>query len=204
MKLSRPLPWVLATAVLSALAGGLMARMLAQKTVALQGGTWLPQPRALAPFTLTDVNGRPYGNAALNGHPSLLFFGYTYCPDVCPNTLAMLREVQRRLPLPGLQVLFISVDPERDTPAVLKAYLGSFDADFIGLHAEHDALTALLHDLAAEATREPTAGASYRLAHSATLYLLDTRGRMVAVYSPPVTAAVLTADLRSLARASLL
>ena len=202
MKLDRALPWILATAVLGALAGGITARMLAQKAVTLQGGTWLPQPRALAPFQLTDFDGRPYGNTALNGHPSLLFFGYTYCPDVCPATLAMLRDLQRQAPLAGLQVLFITVDPERDTPSVLKHYLGSFSVDFIGLSAAPQALTALLHGLSATAERQATPGAGYRLAHSATLYLLDTHGRLAAVYSPPLAPAMLAADLRSLARSS--
>lgn len=204
MKFTRALPWILATAVLGALAGGLAARMLAQKTVALQGGTWLPQPRAVAQFQLFDFLGRPYGNAALQGHPSLLFFGYTSCPDVCPATLAMLRDVQRRAPLGGLQILFVTVDPERDTPAVLKAYLSSFSADFIGLYAGQDALTPLMRSLAADATRQATPEGTYQLAHSATLYLLDTRGRLAAVYSPPLTAATLEADLRAVARAAVL
>ena len=204
MKLTRAVPWIVATAVLGALAGGLTARMLAQKTVVLQGGTWLPQPRPLAQFQLTDFNGRRYGNAALNGHPSLLFFGYTYCPDVCPATLAIVRDVQRQAPLTGLQFLFITIDADRDTPAVLRQYLGAFSADFVGLYGGGDALSALMRSLSADAVRQATPGGGYQLAHSATLYLLDTRGRLAAVYSPPLSAATLTADLRSVARAALL
>ena len=204
MQLTRALPWIVTTAVLGALAGGLTARMLAQKPIALQSGTWLPQPRALAPFQLTDFDGRPYGNATLNGHPSLLFFGYSYCPDICPATLAILREVQRQAPLAGLQFLFITVDPARDTPAVLKQYLGTFSTAFVGLRAERGALTPLMHSLAADAERQALPDGNYQLTHSATLYLLDTHGRLAAVYSPPLSAANLSADLRTLAQASVL
>ena len=191
-------------AVLGLLAGGLAARMLAQKPVVLQGGTWLPQPRTLAKFQLTDSEGHRYDNSALQGHPSLLFFGYTNCPDVCPATLAMLREVQRQSPLAGLRILFVSIDPERDTPATLRQYLATFGGDFVGLTADQEALSPLLHSLSADSTRQLLPGGGYRLSHSATLYLLDTRGRLVAVYSPPVATATLSADLRSLARSAVL
>ena len=204
MKLTRALPWIVATAVLGALAGGIAARMLAQKPIALQSGTWLPQPRALAPFQLTDFNGRTYGNAALHGHPSLLFFGYTYCPDVCPATLAVLRDVQRQAPIPDLQFLFITVDPERDTASVLKQYLGAFSTEFIGLSAASGALAPLMRTLAADAERRAMPDGGYQLTHSGTLYLLDTRGRLAAVYSPPLNSATLTADLQTIARASVL
>ncbi len=204
MPLTRALPWIVTTAALGALAGGIAARMLAQKPIALQAGTWLPQPRALAHFELRDFNGRPYGNVALNGHPSLLFFGYTYCPDVCPATLAVLRDVQRQAPLPDLQVLFITVDPERDTPAVLKQYLGGFSTHFVGLSAGLDELAPLMRSVAAASEHEMRADGSYQLEHSATLYLLDSRGRLAAVFSPPLVAATLTGDLRALGQAALL
>jgi protein SCO1/2 len=204
MQLTRALPWIVTTAVLGALAGGLTARMLAQKPIVLRGGTWLPQPRALAPFQLTDFDGRAYGNAALNGHASLLFFGYTYCPDICPATLAMLRDVQRQAPMAGLRFLFITVDPERDTLAVLKQYLGTFSSEFTGLSASRGALRPLMRSLAADAERQGLPDGNYWLTHSATLYLLDTHGRLAAVYSPPLSAATLTADLRTLAQASVL
>ena len=204
MKLTRALPWIVALAVLGALAGGIAARMLAQKPLALQGGTWLAQPRELARFQLTDLEGHPYGNSALNGHPSLLFFGYTSCPDVCPATLAVLRDVERQAPLSGLRFVFVSVDPERDTPAALRQYLDAFSTNFIGLYADPDALRPLLHSLSADATRQSLPGGGYRLSHSATVYLLDTHGRLVAVYSPPFTAATLSADLRTIARSAIL
>lgn len=204
MKATRSLLWILFTASLSVLAGIIAARMLAQKTVTLQGGTWLPQSRALAQFQLSDFNGHPFANAALRGHPTLVFFGYTSCPDVCPTTLATLRDLQHQTPLSGLQILFITVDPDRDTPAVLRQYLGSFDAGFIGLRASHDAVAPLMQSLGAGAFRQDLPGDSYTLDHSATLYLLDTRGRLAAVFTPPYTPATLAADLHAVARASVL
>jgi protein SCO1/2 len=204
MPFTRALPWIVVTAVLGAAAGGITARMLAQNPVVLQSGTWLTPPHALAPFRLTDVDGRKYDNAALNGHASLLFFGYSSCPDICPTTLAMLRQVQRQAPMPGLRFLFITVDPDRDTPAVLKQYLSNFGPEFTGLSASQDTLNSLMRSLAAGAERRVLPGGGYQLTHSATLYLLDTQGRLAAVYSPPLTAAALSADLRTLARASVL
>jgi protein SCO1/2 len=204
MRFARALPWIVLIAILGAFAGGLAARMLAQKPIALQSGTWLPEPRALPPFQLTDFDGRPYRNAELNGHPTLLFFGYTACPDVCPATLATVREVQRQAPLPGLRFLFITLDPDRDTAPVLKQYLGAYSHAFVGLSAGGEMLSPLLRSLAAHTERAPLPGGQYQLTHSATLYLLDTHGRLVAVYSPPLSAAGLAADLRQLAQASVL
>src|SRR5436305_7909038 len=107
MKIStRALSWLAVTAVCAALAGGITARMLAQKSPELQSGTWLPQPRPLAPLQLTDLDGRPFSNAGLSGHPTMLFFGYSSCPDICPRTLAIMHEVQRQAPLPRLQFIF--------------------------------------------------------------------------------------------------
>jgi len=201
MKVRRSLPWILLTGLVSLTAGVLLARMLAQKPVTLQSGTWLPQARAVAPFALTDLQGRPYSNAALAGHPSLLFFGFTYCPDVCPTTLAVLREVQQQHPLAHLQVLFVTVDPGRDTPAMLAHYLNAFSPDFVGLYGSDAALAPLLRSLGAIAVRQPLPGGGYTMDHSATLYLLDARGRMAAVFSPPFAAAGLAADLRRAAPA---
>jgi protein SCO1/2 len=204
MNLSRVLPWIVVTAVLGALAGGIAARMLAQNPIALQAGTWLPQPRPLPPFQLTDVDGHSFANADLAAHPSLLFFGYTSCPDVCPATLAMVRELQRQSPLPGMRFLFVSVDPDRDTPAVLKHYLEGYDPHFVGLLASRAALAPLLSALSAEAERQALPGGDSRITHSAALYLLDSHGRLRAVYSPPLSASSLAADLRQIARANVL
>ena len=204
MNLRRSLPLLLTTGLAGALAGVLVAHMLSQKSVALQGGTWLPQPRALERFQLTDLQGRSFDNQALLGHPTLLFFGYSNCPDVCPTTLATIQALLRQSPIAGLQVLFVTIDPARDTPAALGQYLRAFDSTVIGLYGSDAARAPLERSLGALAERRDAPAGTYRVDHTATLYLLDARGRMAAVFTPPLTARALSADLRYLAQASIL
>src|ERR1041384_4749293 len=98
----------------------------------LESGTALPQPAPLAEFTLLDTSGKPVTPADLRGHPTLVFFGFTHCPDVCPTTLALLSAVQRELALPGLKIALVTVDPERDTPEQMGKYISAFRGDLIG------------------------------------------------------------------------
>jgi cytochrome oxidase Cu insertion factor (SCO1/SenC/PrrC family) len=135
----RYLPLVLAIAIAAATAGVFIAKALKQPAVAqLESGTALPTPGELAPFNLVDTRGAPVTPAELRGQPTLVFFGFTNCPDVCPTTLALLTQVQKKVALPGsdlasLKVALISVDPERDTPEQMGKYLASFGGDLIGL-----------------------------------------------------------------------
>jgi protein SCO1/2 len=184
------------------LVGVLLARMLGATSVPLESGTWLPQPRTLPQFHLQDLSGADFGLEQLRGHPTLLFFGFTNCPDVCPTTLATLAQVQRAPPLPGAQVLFITIDPERDSAASLQVYLGAFNNSFVGARGNAAALAPLLRNLGAIAVRDNLPDGSYTMDHSATLYLLDTRGRLVAVFSPPFSAPKLSADLHRVAAAA--
>jgi protein SCO1/2 len=184
------------------LVGVLLARTLGASSVPLETGTWLPQPRPLPQFHLQDLSGADFDLERLRGHPTLLFFGFTNCPDVCPTTLATLAQVQRAPPLPGSQVLFISIDPERDSAASLQVYLGAFNSRFVGARGDAAALAPLLKNLGAIAVRENLPDGSYTMDHSATLYLLDTRGRLVAVFSPPFSAPKLSADLHRVAAAA--
>jgi protein SCO1/2 len=183
------------------LVGALMARMLGATSVPLDSGTWLPQARALPEFRLQDLSGADFNLKSLRGHPTLLFFGFTNCPDVCPTTLATLTQVQRTAPLPGTQVVFITIDPERDSAASLQVYLGAFSSSFIGARGDAAALAPLLKNLGAIAVRQNLPDGSYTMDHSATLYLLDSAGRLVAVFSPPFSASKLAADLRRVAAA---
>jgi len=199
MKVRRLLPWLLLTGLAGAMAGALLAHMLTQSSVALQGGTWLARPRALAPFSLTDTEGRLLGNDALRGHATLVYFGFTSCPDVCPATLATLRALRSRAPLADLRMWFITVDPDRDTPAALRDYLAAFGPGFVGLRAAPTALPALLHDFSAFAGKREQPGGAYAVDHSATLFLVDGHAQLVAVFSPPLQAPVIDADLRALA-----
>lgn len=199
MNFRRPLPWLIVATVLAAAGGAALSRMLSQKPPRLHSGTWLPLRQQLGPFALEDLSGRRYDNAALAGHSSLLFFGFTSCPDVCPTTLAVLAALLRDPPLADLQVLFVSVDPGRDRPDTLRPYLASFDPRIVGLAGNEAALAPLLHSLGAIAERVALPDGSYTIDHTATLYLLDREGRMAAVFSPPFDAAALRADLEQLA-----
>ncbi len=178
--------------------------MLAQKQPQLHSGTWLPQRQLLGAFALSDLSGKRFDNTALTGHNSLLFFGFTSCPDVCPTTLAALAPLLRQPPLPELQVLFVSVDPGRDRPETLRPYLASFDPHIVGLTGSAAALAPLLHSLGAIAERVALPDGSYTMDHTATLYLLDPQGRMTAVFSPPFASASLRADLELLAHSRVL
>ena len=180
------------------LVGVLLARMLGATSVPLESGTWLPQPRTLPQFHLQDLSGADFGLEQLRGHPTLLFFGFTNCPDVCPLTLATLSQLPAQV-LPGLRVAFVSIDPERDSREVLRAYLAAFSPTFIGARGPDTALAPLLSSLHVSAERASLPDGSYTMQHSATLYLLNTRGALAAVFDPPLSAAALSADLRQIA-----
>jgi protein SCO1/2 len=187
-------------ALAAALAGVTAARLMGgHGSVALVSGTWLPNPRAVAEFHLQDLSGNDFTLQNLRGHPTLLFFGFTNCPDECPTTLATLAQAQRTMPLPNTQVVFISIDPQRDSAANMAVYLGAFSKDFIGARGDDAALSALLKSLGAIAVRQKLPDGNYTMDHSATLYLLDRQARLAAVFSPPFKSADLTADLHRIA-----
>jgi protein SCO1/2 len=132
-------------------------------------------------FVLTDHNSQRFELSSLRGKAVLIFFGYTSCPDVCPTTLSKLSEVNKRLGNDSKRVktLYISVDPGRDTPAVMKDDLSNFDVDALGLtgtKAEIDKVVAL-YGAQYEIIPLPDSAAKYAVAHTATLYALDTAGR---------------------------
>jgi protein SCO1/2 len=208
MNWRRPRPLTLVIGLVAALAGAMLARMVSHPTVPLAGGTWLPEARTLAAFEIQDLLGKPFNNASLKGHPHLLFFGFTYCPDICPTTLATLSQV---LPagapavLPDARVLFISIDPERDSAANLQDYLRAFSNGIEGARpANVAALTPLLTSLGAIASRVSLPDGSYTLDHTAAIYLLDSRGRYRAVFTPPISVAQLKGDLQRIADAGVL
>ena len=187
-------------AVCAALAGFWLARELDSSVPQLASGTWLPRPKPIADFPLTDHLGRPFTAAALQGRPSLVFFGFTHCPDVCPSTLVKLAQLKRVGALPGVQVLFVSVDPQRDTPTALGLYVHAFDPDFIGLTAEPSAIKRIAREFGVAVNRVDLPGGDYTMDHSAVVFLLDRRGRMVGVFTPPFDVERMAQDLRRAAR----
>jgi protein SCO1 len=188
-------PWGLAAAC-AALLGFWVARQVDSSAPQLASGTWFPAARQVGAFSLTSHTGAAFGAADLAGHPTLVFFGFTHCPDVCPTTLVKLAAVKRTGALPDLRVLFVSVDPGRDTPAVLAAYVHAFDPDFIGATAAPAEIARIAQKFGVAVARVDLPGGDYTMDHSAAVFLLDRRGEIVAVFTPPFEVAPLAADLR--------
>ncbi|MBS7696741.1 MULTISPECIES: SCO family protein [unclassified Chelatococcus] len=132
------------------------------------------------PFALTAQDGRTVTNKDLLGAPFLVFFGFTHCPDVCPTTLFEASELLRAAGPEGdkLRVLFVTVDPERDTPEVLKSYLGAFDPRIIGLSGSPETIAAVLKSYKVYARKVPTSD-GYTMDHTAMVYLMDAKGGFV-------------------------
>lgn len=187
---------VLVAALGAALAGFWLARELDSSAPQLASGTWLPRPREIGDFRLTDHLGRPFTARELQGKPSLVFFGFTHCPDVCPTTLAKLAQIRKVAAIPGLQVLFVSVDPERDTPTAMGLYVHAFDPDFIGLTGNPEAVRSLTAKFGIAVSRVALPGGDYTMDHSAAVFLLDTHGRIAAIFTPPFDIRRLALDLQ--------
>jgi protein SCO1/2 len=191
---------VVAVALAAAVAGVYVARTLSRPAIAsLESGTSLPRPKALADFELVDTHGAAASPASLRTHPTLVFFGFTHCPDVCPTTLALLASVQKQVAIPGLKVALISVDPERDTPQQLGKYISSFGGDLIGLTGTPPEISRATKSFGVAAARVDLPGGDYTMDHSATIFALDSDARIVAVFTPPFNAGALTRDVARLA-----
>lgn len=159
-----------------------------------RGGPGAPAPSAVGgPFALTDHDGRKVTNKDFEGRPVLIFFGFTHCPDVCPTALAQISSVFEKLgPDAKINALFVSVDPERDTPASLKDYLSSFDKRIIGLWGDPETTRAVMKSFRAFAAKVPLKDGDYTMDHTAIAYLMDKQGRFVNGFNldrPPEDAA---------------
>ncbi|MBB3021143.1 protein SCO1/2 [Microvirga lupini] len=129
------------------------------------------------PFKLTSHEGKPFTEADLKGKPFVVFFGFTHCPEVCPTTLYDLTQDMAALGKDGenLQAAFITVDPERDTPELMKTYLSSFDPRIVGLTGTEEEIAAAARTYKIYYRKVPTDG-GYTMDHSATLFLMDSKG----------------------------
>jgi protein SCO1 len=150
------------------------------------------------PFNLIDQDGRPFSAEDLKGKSFLVFFGFTHCPDVCPTTLFEISEVMRNLGPQADQTaaLFISVDPERDTPQAMHDYLASFDPHVRGLTGDAAALAAVAKAYRVYYKKVPLEGGDYTMDHSAVVYLMDKDGRFIAPFNMRRTADAAAAELR--------
>ena len=137
------------------------------------------------PFALVDGDGKPVTQAAFAGEPTLVFFGYTHCPDVCPTTLDAISQTLKALGADKpVKALFITLDPERDTPAVMKDYLSSFDPRIVGLTGTQDAVDRVAHEYRVYAKKVPTGDGGYSVDHTGVVYLMDGRGDFVEAFNP--------------------
>ncbi|MBB6242207.1 SCO family protein [Rhodanobacter sp. MP1X3] len=152
-------------------------------------------------FKLTDDHGKPVTGADYRGKVVVLYFGYTHCPDVCPLTLAQLHVVMQRLgPLADkARILFVSVDPARDTPAVMHAYVNAFDPRAIGLTGDARDIEALSKRYRSAYTREPSGkDGSYEVSHSSAIYVFDSKGGARVLATPADSQDDLVHDLHLL------
>ena len=159
-----------------------MAVALVAATAGCEQKPSLPIETIGGDFSLTDHHGQPFALSSLRGKVVLVFFGYSFCPDVCPTTLSKLSSVTRKLgeERSKVKTLYITVDPERDTPDVLKADLDQFDLDALGLTGSRDEIDKVvtLYGAKYEIVPTPESAAKYTVSHSTTLYALDPKGRV--------------------------
>ncbi|HEX5458720.1 MAG TPA: SCO family protein [Steroidobacteraceae bacterium] len=193
--------WVLVGlgALCAALAGFLLAAKIDSSRPVLASGTWLSEARPVTDFHLIDSQGRPFTRAALLGRPTLVYFGFTHCPDECPDTLAALARIKKQAAVSGLRVLFVTVDPQRDTPAVIAAYLAHFDPSFLGLTGDPAEIHRLAASLGIGITRIDLPGGGYDFDHTQAILLFDSRAREVGVFTPPFDARQLAQSLSRVA-----
>jgi protein SCO1/2 len=191
--LSRPQK-LLALIAAAAVAGGVGLALLWRPDDAPEiAGFVYPEPRAISPFTLRGQDGKPFDLDSLKGRWSFVYFGYSYCPDACPTTLAELARAQQALEAKGLdsanQYVFVSVDPQRDTPQRLAQYVAFFDKKFVGATGSDEALTGLTRQLGiAYSFPEGKKGDRYAVDHSSIVVLFDPEARLHAVFTPPQAA----------------
>lgn len=170
----------------------------------LASGTLIAPPRPLPRVGFTDHEGQPFGGDRLRGRWSLLFFGFTSCPDVCPMTLGILAQVEKQLiDLPAQQhpqIVLISVDPKRDTPEQLSKYLGFFSPKFVGVTGAQETVDEFARQMYVPVAITPLAEGGYTVDHSASIFVVGPDGALRALFSPPHSPDVLAADFRRLTR----
>lgn len=198
---------LLCLAGISGVAASMLWHHAGGPRVELVTGTYLSSPRSLPNFSLIDQHGAPFVPHDLEGHWSILFFGYTNCPDFCPTTLALLSSLEKRMRDEGAavrpRVIFMSVDARRDTPAQLARYVPYFDPEFVGITAkDQSALEELARRLGVAVILEPSRpDGSYAVDHSGDLFVLDPQGRIAAILSGPYTIGTLEADFERIVAA---
>ncbi|MDX1433096.1 MAG: SCO family protein [Gammaproteobacteria bacterium] len=198
--MKRHIVLVAAVAVVALVAGAVSAYFVSRPDVSDIPGLLWPKSKPLEPFALDDHDRRTFDLERLRGHWSMVFFGYTHCPDVCPVTLAVLKQVDGLLAgdddLAPMQYVFVSVDPVRDSLDHLGKYVGHFDEAFLGVTGDDEALASLARQLGVLYVRgEPGANGDYLVDHTAAIFLVDPRGHLLAIFHAPHNPATLAGYL---------
>lgn len=172
----------------------------------IESGSILPIPHDISPFSLVSADEKPFTNDNFKGHWSLLFFGFTHCPHLCPTTLSLINdaykniEKHKHVPLP--QVVFISIDPERDTPKSIREYLNGFNKDFVGATGEKPQLDILTREMSIlyAKVEDPNATdtTNYNIDHSGTVLMINPLGQLYAIFSTPQDAEDLSDDVEKI------
>jgi len=198
--------FILIAVALAALAVGLMvSSKLMERTRDLRAAQVYPEARPLPEFELRRASGEPLTREDLRGQWSLIFFGFTNCPDICPDTLAVLDSIMADLDTMGAarkpQVVFVSVDPQRDDAAALANYVGWFNEEFVAATGSQAALDSFTRGLGVVYfLGEPDDSGFYSVDHSASVMIVDPEGRVFGRFAPPLDRQAMAADLFALAR----
>ena len=187
-------PLVIVAAFAGSLAVGLLLMMWA-----MGGLRNVAAPSAIGgPFQLTDQRGQAVTDKSMQGRPTLIFFGFTHCPDVCPTPLFEISEVLRAMggDADRVNAYFISVDPERDTAAAMKDYLSSFDPHLKGLTGDAEQIAKVISAYRVYAKKVPLKDGDYTMDHTALIYLMDRDGRFVSPFNLKRTPEQAAADLK--------
>lgn len=189
----------LLVAVLTVAVGAWLAAGVVDEARQPEFATILPEPRALPEFSLIDHGGRPFDAARLRGHTTLLFFGFTHCPDICPATLTELTAARRQLAASGdggalPQIVLVTVDPARDTPEVLASYVGYFGEGVTGVTGTVEEIRALAEPLGVyfEKSRQ---GDSYTMGHSTAVLVIGPDASLQALFGAPHDVGAFVHDL---------
>jgi cytochrome oxidase Cu insertion factor (SCO1/SenC/PrrC family) len=152
------------------------------------------------PFTLTDQNGAKRSSSDFRGKYQLIYFGYSFCPDVCPTTLGVMSQALDKMGIDADRIvpIFITIDPERDSPAVLKSYMAAFGPRFVGLTGSAGEIIGVEKEYRVYAKKQALAGTSnYGMDHSSVIYLMGPDGRLVSFYDELISPDALEKDLKA-------
>ncbi|MCA0320347.1 MAG: SCO family protein [Proteobacteria bacterium] len=184
---------------LALLVGGLGILALVVHFTMPRGGQMATAPSAIGgAFQLTDQSGKPFTEQDLAGKPSLIFFGFTHCPDICPTKLFEMTQVLDRMGADAAKVntVFITVDPARDTRELMAAYMGSFHPTIRGLTGTDEQVQAAMRAYRAYGRKVPLEGGNYTMDHTVFVYLMDKTGRFVATFDVARDPAAAVQELR--------